>query len=533
MQNNLLEYLEKTVVSAPERIAFSSDAESLTFQQVYDEARAIGSGLLRAGFHRRPVAVYMQRSPQTIVAFLGALYAGCYYVPVDEAMPKARIGLITEQLGAFACLCDAHTLPLAGQLLAAPRASDAHTLSPAKELLPESAQVAGSESSPCFLYEELARGEIDDRALAVVRKQHIDTDPAYIVYTSGSTGIPKGVIGSHRAAIDYAESFCDVMRFAPDTIFGNQTPLYFDACLKEILPTLKLGLHMHLIPPRLFLMPARLVEYLNSRQINTICWVTSALVFISSLHTFDEITPRYLRTVAFASEVFPIRQLKLWRKALPKARFINLYGPTETTGICCYYEVDREFSDREQLPIGRPFPNTEILLLTPDGRRAGAGEEGEICIRGTRLTHGYYRDEARTNEAFVQNPLQSLYPERIYRTGDIGTYNDRGELVFLSRVDLQIKHMGHRIELGEIEAAACSHEQVRSCCCLYDREKKKLQLYYTGDSAPAELLRFLRERLPRYMVPHTARRLDELPLLPNGKLDRRGLEKKIKMEESQ
>ena len=524
MQTNLLQYLEKTVANAPERIAFSSDTEALTFRQVYDQARAIGTGLLRAGITRRPVVIYMQKSPQAIAAFLGALYAGCYYVPIDESMPKARAHLIWEQLDAGACICDTHTHPLAAELLAASV--------PKPEPLPLPAGQFPEKPAPLLaLYETLAFGTVDDAALARARERHIDTDPAYIVYTSGSTGIPKGVIGSHRAAIDYAEGFCDIMHFAPDTIFGNQTPLYFDACLKEILPVLKLGLHMHLIPPRLFLMPARLVEYLNSRRINTICWVTSALVFISSPRTFDTVIPKYLRVIAFASEVFPIRQLNIWRRTLPDARFINLYGPTETTGICCYYEVDREFSDRETLPIGRPMPNTEVFLLTEDGRRAGAGEEGEICIRGTRLTHGYYKDAERTAAVFVQNPLQSLYPERIYHTGDIGTYSDRGELVFLSRRDLQIKHMGHRIELGEIEAAAGSHEQVRSCCCLYDSEKKKLRLCYTGGLAPAELLRFLRERLPRYMVPHAAVLLDSLPLLPNGKLDRLSLQQQIKTEE--
>jgi len=328
-------------------------------------------------------------------------------------------------------------------------------------------------------------------------------------------------VGCHRAVIDYVENLCDVMKFDENTVFGNQTPLYFDACLKEIIPTLKYGASTCLISRKLFLQPVKLVEYLNQRRINTLCWVVSALTFISSFGTFEKVTPQYLRTIAFASEVFPIRQLKLWRTALPNTRFINLYGPTETTGICCYYEVDREFGEEEALPVGRPFPNTEIILLDENNRVSKPGEKGEICIRGTRLTHGYFADPDRTAAVFVQNPLNPHYPELIYRTGDIGRYNDRGELVFITRKDHQIKHMGHRIELGEIEAAANACPGVGGCCCVYDEEKQRITLYYTGKAE--DLRQQLKDRLPRYMLPQKLTRLDALPLTPNGKIDRNAL----------
>ena len=204
---------------------------------------------------------------------------------------------------------------------------------------------------------------------------------------------------------------------------------------------------------------------------------------ISSFRTFETVKPEYLRTIAFASEVFPIKQFKLWRAALPEARFINLYGPTETTGICCYYEVDREFSEDETLPVGRPFQNTQILLLDENNQLAAPGQQGEICVRGTRLTLGYYCNPEKTSEAFVQNPLNNLYPELIYRTGDLGRWNDRGELEFAGRKDYQIKHMGHRIELGEIEVIVNMHPEVRSACCIFDNEKKKIVC-----STPATLL---------------------------------------------
>ena len=246
------------------------------------------------------------------------------------------------------------------------------------------------------------------------------------------------------------------------------------------------------------------------------------MIFVD-FRTFDKVKPEFLHTIAFASEVFPIKQFNLWKAAVPNARFINLYGPTETTGICCYYEVDREFGLDETLPIGRPFRNTEILLLNEKDELAQSGEQGEICVRGTRLTLGYYNNPEVTAKAFVQNPLNSLYPELIYRTGDLGRMNERGELEFAGRKDYQIKHMGHRIELGEIEVIANMLGGVKTACCIFDNVKKKIILFYVGDVTPAEMTTYIKEKLPRYMVPNVVRQLDEMPFTPNGKIDRNGL----------
>lgn len=501
MQINILEYLEETMQRVPDKIAFSGETDCLTFSELYAQSRAIGTALIRDGFYKQPVVVFMKKQPKTVAAFLSVIYSGCFYVPLDDEMPRYRIELILQSLNPAACICDETTLPVAQILSCIGR---------------------------IYNYDKIAYGEIDHAALQSVRDRQIDTDPIYIVFTSGSTGVPKGVVGCHRAVIDYIENLCDVLRFNENTVFGNQTPLYFDACLKEIIPTLKYGATTHLIPRKLFLLPVKLVEYLNEKKINTLCWVVSALTYISSFKTFETVTPKHLRTIAFASEVFPIRQLNIWRTVLPSARFINLYGPTETTGICCYYEVDREFGEQEVLPVGRPFRNTEIILLDENNRVPAPGEQGEICIRGTRLTHGYFLNPEKTAEAFVQNPLNAHYPELIYRTGDIGKYNDRGELVFVSRKDNQIKHMGHRIELGEIEAVTSTHESVSSACCVFDPDRKKIILFYVGEITELELKSSLKEKLPRYMLPHILHRLETMPLTPNGKIDRNLLKQRSK-----
>ena len=484
MQTNILEYLERTVVRCPDKIAFANEQMGLTFSQVYNQARSIGTRLNKEGYYRQPIVVFMRKHPTTLAAFFGAIYAGCYYVPLDDEMPRHRIELIFQTLGSSALICDETTEAIASEL---------------------------NYQGRIFRYDELAESEADDAVLADIRDKQLDIDPIYIVFTSGSTGVPKGVVACHRSVIDYVEHLCEVLKFDENSVFGNQTPLYFDAYLKEVIPTLKYGAKTVLIPKQLFMFPIKLVEFLNEHKINTLCWVVSALTMISSFRTFETVKPEYLRTIAFASEVFPIKQFKLWRAALPQARFINLYGPTETTGICCYYEVDREFSEDETLPVGRPFKNTQIILLDENNQVPPVGQQGEICVRGTRLTLGYYCNPEKTSEAFVQNPLNNLYPELIYRTGDLGRWNERGELEFAGRKDYQI------------EVIVNMHPQVRSACCIFDNEKKKIVLFYTGDITVAELTAYIKGKLPRYMIPNVTKQLEALPLTPNGKIDRNGL----------
>ncbi|MBQ9942468.1 MAG: AMP-binding protein, partial [Christensenellaceae bacterium] len=319
------------------------------------------------------------------------------------------------------------------------------------------------------------------------------------------------------------ETLIPVLKVDESFVFGMQVPLYVDACLKEIFSTLKCGAHTWLIKKSLFMFPVKLVEYLNEHKINTLCWVVSALTMISSLGAFKKCVPEHLKTVAFGSEVFPIPQLNLWRQHVP-CRYLNLYGPTEATGMSCYYELPegKVYAEGEAVPIGKPFKNTQILLLDENDQLA---DEGEICIRGTCLTLGYYDDPERTAAAFCQNPLNKLYPERIYRTGDIARRDSDGNLLFVSRKDGQIKHMGHRIELGEIEAAANALSSVTSACCVFEREKKKLYLFYAGAAQRGDLMVHLRGKLPAYMLPQAIIQLDRMPTTDNGKLDRAGLKK--------
>ena len=490
MQTNVMAYLDETVKRLPDKIAFANESEGYTFKEVYDQSRSIGTFFHNQNYYRRPVVVFMDKHPKTIMAFFGVITAGCYYVPIDEEMPQSRVDLILENCKPEWIICDAHTK--------------------------EKAKEFAYEGNIC-LYDEIASTPVNDEALSQIRYKALDVDPIYIVFTSGSTGVPKGVVACHRSVIDYIEQLSETLGFSEETVFANQTPLYFDACLKELYPTLKFGATTYIVPKSLFMFPVKLVEFLNEHKVNTICWVVSALTMISAFGTFKLVKPEYLKTIAFGSEVFPMKQFRIWREVLPEASFTNLYGPTEGTGMCCFYHVERELSDTEPIPIGKPFKNTEILLLNEENKLA---DEGEICIRGTSVTLGYYNNPEKTGEAFVQNPLNTAYPEIIYRTGDIGKYNEYGELVFVSRKDYQIKHMGHRIELGEIEANVNMFDAIKLCGCIYDNEKGKIVLYYVGDIDSKSLVAELKNKLPRYMIPNYVEQLEEMPFTANGKINR-------------
>jgi len=493
MIKNVLEYLEASFERVPGKTAFADDNVTLTFSDLYHQARSVGSFLAGNGVYRKPVVVFMEKGPENIAAFFGAIYGGNSYVPIDEEMPEHRIQLIFNTLEPQAIICDEKTSPLA-----------------------ENFDFNGN----IYLYSDICGTEEDTELLDSIRSKHIDTDPVYIIFTSGSTGVPKGVIAGHRSLIDYIESLSEALGFGEDTVFGNQAPLYFDASMKELYQTIKHGATTYMIPKSLFMFPIKLIEYLNSHRINTICWVVSALNIVSTFNTFDKILPEYVHTVTFVGEVFPVKQLNKWRQALPDARFVNLYGPTEITGVCCYHVVTRDYGPDEVVPVGKPMNNCEILLLNDDNMLCAPGEMGEICVRGTCLALGYYGNSEKTAEAFVQNPLNDKYPELIYRTGDLGRYDENGDLVFMSRKDFQIKHMGHRIELGEIEAAVHAKEGIERCCCLFDDVRKKIILYYAGDADEAAMAVYIKSKLPRYMVPNYIERMDKLPLTPNGKINR-------------
>jgi non-ribosomal peptide synthetase component F len=327
--------------------------------------------------------------------------------------------------------------------------------------------------------------------------------------------------------IDFIPEFCRVFEIDNTDIIANQAPFDFDVSVKDIYSGLYTGAEVRLIPREYFSNPTVLMDYLSDNRVTTLVWAVSAMCFVSIMNGFEYRTPDTVKRVMFSGELMPVKQLNKWRKYLPEASFVNLYGPTEITCNCTYYVLDREFEKDEIIPVGIPFRNEKVFLLDDGEEVTETGREGEICVSGTTLALGYYKDPEKTAEVFVQNPLNKRYYERIYKTGDLGRYDEEGNLVYTSRKDFQIKHLGQRIELMDIEVSAMSVEGVGRACALYDMKRKKIILIYSGEIGKEELSERLKGKLPPFMMPGKTVPLSELPLNKNGKIDRKALEKYI------
>ncbi len=497
MQTSVLAYLEEAAVRYPDKTAFSSPDAAITFGELALRAKAVGSGLGVRIPPRTPVVVYLDKSVDAIVAFLGAAYAGCFYSFLERSMPVARLNTILQTLQPGVII------------------TNAANQSGAKKL---------NGNCDVFDIAELVQTPVDNETLKRVRQGATDMDPLYCNFTSGSTGTPKGVLVGHRSVIDFIDQFTELFGITKDDVMGNQAPLDFDVSVKDIYSGLKTGAEVVLIPKSYFTFQARLLDLLTEKQVTTLVWAVSALCLISTMDGLSYKKPTHIKRALFSGEVMPPQHLHYWQRHYPDGMFVNLYGPTEITCNCTYHIIDREYGPMESMPIGVAFPNERVFLLNEDGCMVTApNAEGEICVAGTALSLGYYRDPVRTREAFMQNPANDTHLERIYRTGDIGYYGKDGLLYFVGRRDLQIKHHGRRIELGEIEAAISSADGVRRACAIYMDKEERIVCFYVGQAKPEAIRTMIKGLLPDYMIPEEFVCKDTFPLTNNGKLDRSAL----------
>ena len=504
MIRNVLEYLEKSAESFPDKIALEDEHEKLTYNEYITRAKTIGTYLLKNGlseYSNKPVAVIIDRNIRSIVAFMGVVYTGNFYVPIDNSLPAERIKLIYDTLNPVAVI-------------------DART-------------DTGKAVEGAIDFTEASTGaEIDEELLRKVRSEAIDTDPLYGIFTSGSTGVPKGVVICHRGVIDMVEAFGDTFGFDSEMVHANQAPFDFDVSVKDIYNAMKNGASIVVVPKRLFLMPKLLLEFLVKYKANTIIWAVSALRIVSDFKAFGAVEEKpHMRYIMFSGEVMPIKALNYWMDNIPEPMYVNLYGPTEITCNCTYCIIEGKQDELKALPIGKAFVNTKVVLLDEKREKpvTKVGDVGEICVGGAGLALGYWNNPEKTKEAFFQNPAITEHPSLLYGTGDMAYYNDDGNLVFAARRDFQIKHMGHRIELGEIEVALNAIPFIDTSCCLYDEERSKIVCFYQSESDDTKaIIKFLSDKLPKYMWPNIFKRYDRLPMNKNSKIDRVKLKEEIR-----
>jgi amino acid adenylation domain-containing protein len=502
MQKNVLEYLQHgALMSCPDKVAVTDQQRAVTFKELWEEAKVLAHHLR---VHRvpvnTPIAVMLPKSVDVVVADIAILISGSFYTNLDEKSPPERLHRLLANVEPALVITSS---ALSGIVTAAGISAD-------RQILVDTLPVVIAEG-------------VDPGPDAPRYRDVLDTDPVCLINTSGSTGVPKSVILSHRGTIDFIDWCLDTFDFSADDVFGSLSPLYFDIYTLELYVALATGATIHLIPEQTAAFPKTLVEFLTDRQVTFIFWVPTIMVNIANMGILDAVTPSSLRKVFFAGEVFPTRHMNIWRQAIPHAQFVNLYGPIEIHVDCTYFVVDRDFEDSEPLPIGTACRNTDVLILDERNRLiTEPGQTGELCVRGSSLAMGYYNNPEQTERAFVQNPLNSRYPERIYKTGDLAFYNKRGEIMFIGRRDYQVKHQGFRIELPEIETAVLALAEVKNACVLYDKDKKAITLVYQSDDelSPRQIRTLLQDRLPKYMLPTEFIRLPDMPRNQNGKIDR-------------
>ena len=505
MIKNILQILESTAQSHAESIALKDENKSLSFAQYVAEAKSIGSFLSQQATdnYSRPIIVMVDRRIEPIVAFMGVLYSGNFYVPVDNRTPVERLKNIVQVLNPLSVIGFSKN---------------------------EQALFSSIDTIlPFYFFDAINNGEIDQDSLNLIRQKSVDVDPAYAIFTSGSTGVPKAVAISHKAVLDLSSWLSETFDFDETDVIGNQTPFYFDASVKDIYTSLRTGATLVVLPPKCFLFPKLLIDILAENNVTTILWATSAVVLIAKSGILEEATLPTLKRIFFAGEAMYGKHLNMWKKHFPQCMYINLYGPTEVTVDSTFYIVNRDFNDNEVVPIGTNCDNKQTFLLSENDEVLFGIVEGELAVRGTGVALGYYNNKEQTDKVFIQNPLHNHYRDILYKTGDFVRRNSLGEIEFIGRRDFQVKHMGNRIELGEIEAAIYGMGDVKHAACVYDVINEKIVLYYTSDSE-IEAKNFLKElakSLPKYMFPNKFVHLDEMPLNANSKIDRKAIKAKI------
>lgn len=498
MMNSAVCMLEETALRYGTYTALQDECGCLDYSEYRTVSRKIGTSLIRlAGSgNAGAVIVYLPKSIQALACFMGAMYSGNPYVPVDAHIPLTRLQKIVTGLHPAYIITN--------------------------ETLARNLEELDPGDTVVCIYDELASGSTDDRLIERALSQVADIDPIYIMYTSGSTGTPKGVVIPHRGIIDYADWLIDTFQFNTETVMANQAPFYFDNSTFDIYGSIRCGGKLILTSEVLFTFPSKLPQFIRENDVTAVFWVPTVMINVANSGALSGCGLPSLKHVSFCGEVMPNAQLNIWRKALPDCEYTNLYGPTETTDVCCYYRVDRKFADFDPLPIGKACENMRILILTEDNKLAKTGEQGELCVLGSGISLGYWNAPELTNKVFVQNPLNKSYQEQMYRTGDLAYWNEEGLLMFLGRRDSQIKIKGNRVELGEIETAAMCIEGVQNACAVFDTEKQEIVLFVeTAGTLPLRSFNMaLKKYIPQYMLPAKLISLATLPHTANDKIDR-------------
>ena len=501
MYGNVLNYLENAAKTWPDRIAFEDEKEVLTYAAMLDATQRIGTGVAAYASLRQSVAVVMtDRSVRCVAGMMGVAYAGCAYSPLDANMPAERMQVIFDLLKPAAILCDEAT---------------------------RAGVEAVGYDCPILTYEQMVTTEIDAEKLAWIRERVSAWDILSILFTSGSTGVPKGVAQSHYSYVAYSDANSERFGFTIDDVFANQSPFFYANSITDLYQPIKLGVPVYIMPTRCLSFPKMMMELLREKKVTVLCMTPSSYVKAAQSGVMTEGCLPDLKYITLSGEAAHWQTLAVWLKAAPNAAVWNFYGSTELLGVAVR-KLERCYADDEIIPVGKLYSGVEVLIVDEDGKEVPRGEKGEMYIANPWLFSGYYKDIERTKAAFIDDPLDLGYQTRYYCTGDIGSFSADDELLVHGRKDSQIKRAGYRMEIGEVEAALRVIPGWENGLVLYDKESGKLACFWTGALTRKEIMAELKKTLPRYAQPDTYIHLDEMPYTATMKIDRVKLKAMIK-----
>ncbi|MDY7000572.1 MAG: amino acid adenylation domain-containing protein [Thermodesulfobacteriota bacterium] len=522
------DYVTLHAKERPDALMVCDANQSITYGEMDAYTNRLARFLADIGVRRGDkAAFYMAKSVESFRALFGILKADGVYVPLDFNSPPDRVRFILGDCGCEYILCDAGGLLKTLDLLQG-YGKDVTVVALAPDADTEALSRIREEAAkaPKHVAVRVADGLERFEALSPACS-NIDTDLAYIIYTSGSTGRPKGVMIAHKSIVDYAAWTVDFFQVTPEDRLSSHAELHFDLSVFDVYTAFRAGASLHPVPRTASMFPVKFLEFVEERALTLWCSVPSFLTYVGKSGVLKQGRIPSLRTVTFCGEVMPASTIIDWMGAYPHIRYVNQYGPTETTCASTYYEITKlPDNPAAPIPIGGPIPNTEVFAVREDGRRVRPGEAGELFIRGTGNSLGYWNNEERTKRAFVQHPLIADYPDIVYATGDQARLREDGLYDFVGRKDNQIKYMGYRIELGEIESVLASFSYVESAAVVgFDVGEIggtviAAFVCLKEDIAVARIRDDLSRKLSAHMVPKKIAVIEKMPFNANGKIDR-------------